>query len=85
MIKGINGLQMGLFDDLIKSKCHSDHFPTFWKNIFCLKKSWSMKALNHVLDTSDDAKTYPEGPQTCLNKKSNFEMFVNIFIVCDRL
>ena len=34
MKKGINRLQMGLFGDLIKLKCHSEHFPTFWKNFF---------------------------------------------------
>ncbi len=33
-----------------------------------------MKALDKVLDTSDDAKTYPKGPQTIL-KTSQFAKF----------
>ena len=36
--RGIDGFQMGLFSDLIRSKCHSDHFPTFWKNMFFRRK-----------------------------------------------
>ena len=29
--KGINELQMGLFSEVIRLKCISDHFPSFWK------------------------------------------------------
>ena len=32
-----------------------------------------MKALDKVLDTSDDAKTHPKGPQTYLKQKSKNE------------
>ena len=38
MKKGQNGLQMAPFDDLIKLKCHSEHFLTFWKHFFFEKK-----------------------------------------------
>ena len=54
MEKGVNGLQVGLSNDLIRLKCISDHPSSFWKDC-CLKKCWSMKALDKVLDTSDDA------------------------------
>ena len=33
MKKDPNGPQMRPFDEPIKPKCHSDHFPTFWKKI----------------------------------------------------
>ena len=36
--KGINGFQMRLLDDLIRLKCHSDHFLTFWKTFFFEQK-----------------------------------------------
>ena len=76
---------MGLFSEVIRLKCISDHSLSFCKKYFCLKKYWSMRALYEVLDTSDDAKTHPKGPQTYLKQKSNTEIFINIFIVYDRL
>ena len=54
---------MGLFSEVIRLKCISDPFPSFWEKSIFLKKKWSMKALDKVLDTSDDAKTHPKGPQ----------------------
>ena len=71
MKKGINGFQMGLFGEVIRLKRIPDHFPSFWEFSFVLKKPWSMKALDQVLDTSDDAKTHPKGPQTHLKKITN--------------
>ena len=90
MKKGTNGSQMGLFSDLIRLKCISDHSPSFWKTYFCLKKSWSMKALDKVLDTSDDAETHPKGRWTCL-ETSQISIFLSnkssyrIIIYDDRL
>ena len=40
-----------------------------------------MKALDKVLDTSDDAKTHPKRPQTYLKKTSTIQIFFNIFII----
>ena len=53
--KGINRLQMGLLNDVTRLKCISDHSLSFWEKYFVGKKCWSMKALDKVLDTSDDA------------------------------
>ena len=61
MKKGINGLQMGLFDDLIKPKCS--------------KNSWSLKALDHVLDTSDDALDTSDEGMPGLFEKYDFSSF----------
>ena len=47
-----------------KHACSVEHI--FRKTL--LRKCWSMKALDQVLDTSDDVKTYPEGPRTYLKK-----------------
>ena len=75
---------MGLFGEVIRLKCISDHSPSFWKIYFYSKKCWSMKALPKVLDTSDDAKTHPKSPQTYL-KKTEILISIKIFIVYDRL
>ena len=56
------------FERSDKIKMLSRPFPVVLGKIKKLKKYWSMKALDEVLDTSDDVKTYPEGPRTYLKK-----------------
>ena len=81
--KGHKWVPDGSFWWCDKIKLHPRSFPdVLEKSIFSRTKSWSLKALDHVLDTSDGGLTHPKRPQTYL-KGSKIEMFLNIFIIYD--
>ncbi len=63
----INRLQVGLLDYLTWAKWPSD-YSVFSGNYSVLKKCWLSEALDNLLDTSDDAKTYPKRPKPYLKK-----------------
>ncbi len=54
--KGINGLQIGLFSEVMRLNAYQIISRRSGKtSVFLLKKCWSMKALDKVRDSSDDA------------------------------
>ena len=83
--KGHKWTPDGSFEWSDKIKMHIRSFLVFLQKEKS-KKCWSVKALDKVLDTIDDAKTHPKGPQPYLkqSKKSKFSFtFSSYMIVYD--
>jgi hypothetical protein len=72
-----------------KTKMLIRPFPDVLETKYDLKKCCSTKALDQVLDTSDDAKSYPEGPRTYLKKtqtsKCSLTFSSSMIVYDDRL